>query len=87
MGVNAMSKKEIRKVTQMGNSLGVGLPKAITDAFNIKRGDELEFEVKDGQIMITKKVKWEDQVDAEMLEMLAETFEEHHEVLKRLKDR
>ncbi len=82
-----MSKKEVRKVVQTGNSLSVGLPKKIIDSLNIKRGDEIEFDVKDNQIVLKKKRNWEQEVDTEMLEMLAETFEEHNEVFERLKDR
>ncbi|MCP3029620.1 AbrB/MazE/SpoVT family DNA-binding domain-containing protein [Halobacillus sp. A5] len=83
----ALSKKETRKVVQTGNSLGVGLPKSIIDSLKIKRGDEIEFDVKDNQIILNKKRKWEEEVDTEMLEMLSETFEEHDEVFKNLKDR
>ncbi|MFD2706668.1 AbrB/MazE/SpoVT family DNA-binding domain-containing protein [Salibacterium lacus] len=82
-----MSGKESRKVSQTGNSLSVGLPKSITDSLKIKRGDEIEFEVHDNQLVLTKKRKWEEEVDAEMLDMLAETFEEHHDVFENLKDR
>ncbi|SFL92795.1 AbrB/MazE/SpoVT family DNA-binding domain-containing protein [Salibacterium qingdaonense] len=82
-----MSGKESRKVSQTGNSLSVGLPKSITDSLNIKRGDEIEFEVHDNQLVLTKKRKWEEEVDAEMLDMLAETFEDHYDVFENLKDR
>lgn len=82
-----MSKKEIRKVSQTGNSLSVGLPKSIIDTLEIKRGDEMEFDVKDGQIVLNKKSKWEDKVDTELLEMLAETFEEHNDVFENLKEK
>ncbi|GAA0606220.1 hypothetical protein GCM10009001_24300 [Virgibacillus siamensis] len=87
MGVGAMAKKEVRKVNQTGNSLSVGLPKSIVDALEIKRGDEMEFEVEDNQIILSKKENWEDHVDTEMVEMLRETFDEHYEVFRNLKDR
>jgi len=48
--------KEIRKVGQTGNSLSIGLPKKIADQLNIQRGDELEFNVKDGKIILDKKI-------------------------------
>ncbi|SFO89255.1 AbrB/MazE/SpoVT family DNA-binding domain-containing protein [Salibacterium halotolerans] len=82
-----MSAKESRKVTQTGNSLSVGLPKSITDSLKIKRGDDIEFEVQDNKIVLNKKRKWEEDVDPEMLDMLAETFEDHHDVFEKLKDR
>lgn len=87
MGVIMMKDKEIRKVTQTGNSLSVGLPKSIVDSLGIKRGDELGFDIKDDQIIVTKNDKWEDRVDTELVEMLAETLDEHDEVFKKLKDR
>ena len=85
MSVIIMNEKETRKVAQMGNSLGIGLPKNIVDSLNIKRGDEIEFVVKENSITLSKKNKLEDQLDVEMIKMLSETFEEHDEVFKRLK--
>ncbi|WP_077329149.1 AbrB/MazE/SpoVT family DNA-binding domain-containing protein [Virgibacillus siamensis] len=87
MGVITTKEKEFRKVTQTGNSLSVGLPKSIVDSLGIKRGDELGFDIKDNQIIVTKHEKWEDRVDTELVEMLAETLDEHDEVFKKLKDR
>lgn len=86
--IMAQNDKEIRKVNQTGNSLSVGLPKKIADHLNIKRGDEIEFDVKDGKIVLDKKSKLEDQLeDPEMVKMLSETFQEHSTVFERLKDR
>ncbi|WP_431804786.1 AbrB/MazE/SpoVT family DNA-binding domain-containing protein [Halobacillus andaensis] len=82
-----MEKKETRKVIQTGNSLSIGLPKSIIDLLKIKRGDEIEFDVIDNQIVLNKKRKWEDEVDTELLDMLAETFKEHDQVFKNLRDR
>lgn len=84
MSVMTMNK-ETRKVTQFGNSLGVGIPKKILDALHISRGDEIEFEVKNDLIVLKRKEKLEDQVDLEMLKMLQETFEDHNELFERLK--
>ncbi|WP_430787106.1 AbrB/MazE/SpoVT family DNA-binding domain-containing protein [Virgibacillus flavescens] len=77
--------KETRKVTQFGNSLGVGIPRKIIDSLNIRRGDEIEFEVKDDMIILKRNSKLEDQVDIEMVKMLQETFQDHNELFKRLK--
>ena len=77
--------KETRKVTQFGNSLGVGIPRKIVDSLNIRRGDEIEFEVKNDQIVLKRNSKLEDQVDVEMLKMLQETFQDHNELFERLK--
>lgn len=82
-----MNEKEIRKVNQTGNSLSVGLPKKIVDTLDIKKGDEMVFEVKEGEVLLKKQTYWEDKVDTELLDMLTETFEEHHHVFENLKDR
>lgn len=88
MGVAVMNKKEIRKVNKMGNSLGVGIPKSIIDALNLKKGDELQFTVNDdNKIILEKKTRIENRIDPELLEMIVETFEEHDEVFRNLKDR
>ncbi|MEW9675029.1 AbrB/MazE/SpoVT family DNA-binding domain-containing protein [Lentibacillus sp. L22] len=77
--------KETRKVVPFGNSVGVGIPKKILETLNIHRGDEMEFEIRNDEIVMRKKEKLEDQVDPEMLKMLQETFRDHNELLERLK--
>ncbi|WP_096438667.1 AbrB/MazE/SpoVT family DNA-binding domain-containing protein [Alteribacter populi] len=88
MSVMNVKNEEVRKVSRMGNSLGVGIPKSIIDTLKLEKGDELQFTVdSNNRIMLEKKNKLEDRVDPELLEMLAETFEEHDEVFRNLKDR
>lgn len=83
-----MAKQEVRKVNRMGNSLGVGIPKSIIDALQLEKGDELAFSVdNNNQITLRKKRNLEDRVDPELLEMISETFEEHDDVFRNLKDR
>ncbi|GGF22944.1 hypothetical protein GCM10010954_22190 [Halobacillus andaensis] len=82
-----MRKKETRKVVQIGSSFGIELPQSIIDSLKIKRGDEIEFDVRNNQIVLSRKRKWEDEVDAEMLDMLSETLKEHDQVFKNLKNR
>ncbi len=78
-------EKETRKVSRLGNSLGVGIPKSMVDALNIRRGDELEFELKENALVIKRKKKLEDQLEPEFLRMIQETMKEHDELFKRLK--
>ncbi|AOM84448.1 AbrB/MazE/SpoVT family DNA-binding domain-containing protein [Salisediminibacterium beveridgei] len=83
-----MAKQEVRKVSRMGNSLGVGIPKSIIDALELEKGDELTFSVDgDNRITLQKKRDLKDRVDPELLEMLSETFEEHDDVFRNLRDR
>ncbi|HET7579307.1 MAG TPA: AbrB/MazE/SpoVT family DNA-binding domain-containing protein [Bacillales bacterium] len=83
-----MKKKTARKVVQMGNSLGVGIPKEVIDALKIRKGDQLEFDVdKDGRIIVNHNRQLPDDFDPEMIEMVRETFAEYDDVFKNLKDR
>ncbi|MFD1395624.1 hypothetical protein ACFQ40_07600 [Kroppenstedtia eburnea] len=45
MSVKEMALKGFGKVGNMGNSLGLGIPKDIVDKLNIKSGDEYEVSV------------------------------------------
>jgi putative addiction module antidote len=83
--MNTSMEKETRKVTAFGNSLGVSIPKKMLDLLKIGRGDEMEFELIKGEIVMRKKQKLDDQVDPEMIKMLEETFRDHDELMKRLK--
>lgn len=74
---------ETQKVVQMGKNLGVELPKSIVDSLNISPGDEIGFEIKNNQIILSKEGKRE----SEVIKMLEETLKEHDRVLKNLKDR
>ncbi len=78
-------KKETRKVSAFGNSLGVSIPKKVIDELNIKRGDEIVFEVEEDYMILKRKTRIEDELDVEMLRMLQETFDEHNELFERLK--
>lgn len=47
----------VRKVGRYGNSLGVGLPKALADKLHIAQGDEVEFVVNDRGEVVLKKAR------------------------------
>lgn len=82
-----MNKKRIRKTNQTDNSLSVDLPEKIADMLNIKNEADMLFEWKDAEALFNKEIHWDDHVDIELLDMLTETFEEHHHVFENLKDR
>ena len=42
------------KLTKIGNSTGLTLPRDVLTAANLQRGDEVGVEVRDGKIEITK---------------------------------
>lgn len=46
-----------RKVTKIGNSLGVTLPYELLRQVGLAHGDDVQIEVKDGKIVLQKKNK------------------------------
>ncbi len=43
------------KLSKLGNSVGVFIPKPLRDTFDLKEGDEIELEDKEGHIILRKK--------------------------------
>ncbi|MGZ9818101.1 AbrB/MazE/SpoVT family DNA-binding domain-containing protein [Peribacillus simplex] len=79
----------IRKLTKVGNSLGITFPVEMLKTANLAFGDELEVEFKGGEIILrkNKNVKLPQGVDAEFMEMLSDVIKEHDEAFKGLVDR
>ncbi|MDC3412873.1 AbrB/MazE/SpoVT family DNA-binding domain-containing protein [Terrihalobacillus insolitus] len=88
--ITVNGKREYRKVTQLGNSLAVGIPKSITEILGISKGDELEFSLNENNELVlrpNRKNALLENMDMEMIDMLYETFSENDELLKSLKDK
>ncbi|MEH7249352.1 AbrB/MazE/SpoVT family DNA-binding domain-containing protein [Neobacillus niacini] len=86
----AVVKEQVeRKVTRVGNSLGVTLPQEVLEHLQITQGDEIRFEFEDGHVTIKKKVdlKLPKGVDAEFLEQMNEMINEYDETFKTLVNR
>ena len=79
----------IRKLTKVGNSLGITFPVDMLKTANLAFGDELEVEFKGEEIILrkNKNVKLPKGVDAEFMEMLSDVIKEHDEAFKGLVDR
>lgn len=79
----------IRKLTKVGNSLGITFPVEMLKTANLAFGDELEVEFKGEEIILrkNKNVKLPKGVDAEFMEMLSDVIKEHDEAFKGLVDR
>ncbi|MFS0891494.1 AbrB/MazE/SpoVT family DNA-binding domain-containing protein [Peribacillus frigoritolerans] len=79
----------IRKLTKVGNSLGITFPVEMLKTANLAFGDELEVEFKGEEIILrkNKNVKLPKGVDAEFMEMLSGVIKEHDEAFKGLVDR
>ncbi|RXT08168.1 AbrB/MazE/SpoVT family DNA-binding domain-containing protein [Ammoniphilus sp. CFH 90114] len=79
----------LRKVTKVGNSLGITFPAEMLKKANITLGDDIEIEYKDGEIILKKsqKVNLPEGVDAEFMELLNEVIKEHDEAFRGLVDK
>jgi antitoxin MazE len=78
-----------RKVTKIGNSIGITLPPELLKQVGIAQGDDVQIEVKDGKIILRKKEQLQlpDGVDAEFMEILNDVIKEHDKAFKGLVDR
>lgn len=82
-----------RKVTKVGNSLGITLPQEVLKHANIAQGDEIKFTLeKDGTVSF-KKYKplntevLEDSIDQDFLDGLQDLFENYDNTLRNLAKR
>lgn len=81
---------EKRRVTQIGNSLGVTLPNTILDKLKLVKGDEVNVEVTGNQIIIKKKpvmVELPEGMPEDFFDVLKEEMEAHKETMKGLVNR
>jgi antitoxin MazE len=78
-----------RKVTKIGNSIGITLPSDLLKHVGLAHGDDVQIEVKDGKIILRKKeqVTLPDGVDAEFMDILNDVVKEHDKAFKGLVDR
>ncbi|MGN7388783.1 AbrB/MazE/SpoVT family DNA-binding domain-containing protein [Sporosarcina sp. SAFN-015] len=78
-----------RKVTKIGNSIGITLPSEVLTQAGLSQGDDVQIEVKDGKIILKKKehLQLPDGVDAEFMEILNDVIKEHDKAFKGLVDR
>ncbi|MFC5603633.1 AbrB/MazE/SpoVT family DNA-binding domain-containing protein [Sporosarcina koreensis] len=78
-----------RKVTKIGNSIGITLPSEVLTQAGLSQGDDVQIEVKDGKIILKKKehLQLPDGVDAEFMDILKDVIKEHDKAFKGLVDR
>ncbi|WP_026568776.1 MULTISPECIES: AbrB/MazE/SpoVT family DNA-binding domain-containing protein [Sediminibacillus] len=78
-----------RKVTKIGNSLGITLPTELLKQVGLAQGDDIQVEVKDGKIVLRKKeqITLPEGVDAEFMDVLNDVIKEHDKAFKGLVDR
>jgi antitoxin MazE len=78
-----------RKVTKIGNSIGITLPPELLKQVGLAQGDDVQVEVKGGKIIVRKKEQLQlpDGVDAEFMDILNDVIKEHDKAFKGLVDR
>jgi antitoxin MazE len=78
-----------RKVTRIGNSLGVTFPQEVLEHLKVKQGDEVKFELAPGSVSIKKKsaMKLPKGIDEEFLEQMNEMISDYDETFKGLVNR
>lgn len=78
-----------RKVTKIGNSMGITLPAELLKSVGLTQGDDVQIDMKDKKIIIQKKeqISLPDSVDAEFTKILNDVIKEHDRAFKGLVDR
>ncbi|OKL35280.1 AbrB/MazE/SpoVT family DNA-binding domain-containing protein [Domibacillus mangrovi] len=88
-----MAVKEVeRKVTKIGNSLGVTLPQEVLNHIGIKQGDEVSFQLEEGgKVSFKKNVNLNmdglEGIDQDFLDGLKQVFNDYDNTLRNLADR
>lgn len=89
-----MAVKEVeRKVTKIGNSLGLTLPHEVLDHIGVKHGDEVQFNLeKDGKVSIKKVNNLKNvgvlgELDQDFIDGLNDLFANYDNTIRNLADR
>ena len=75
-----------RKITKIGNSLGVTIPNELLKQAGLKQGDDIQLELIDGVIKISKsrKVILPEGVSEDFFDVLNETVSNYDQTIKGL---
>lgn len=81
-----------RKITRIGNSLGITLPQEVLDHLQVKQGDEIKLQLeKDGTVSFKRQKKINygalEDIDQEFLDGMQDLFDNYDQTLKNLVDR
>ncbi len=83
-------KQVERKVTKIGNSLGVTLPGEVLTHLGISQGDDIRFSLEDGKVSIKKRhdinLDGLEDIDQEFLEGVKVLFDNFDDALRNLAD-
>ncbi|WP_373895410.1 AbrB/MazE/SpoVT family DNA-binding domain-containing protein [Virgibacillus sp. CBA3643] len=83
-----MSEHE-RKVTKIGNSYGITFPKELLKEAGISYGDNVQLEVKEGEIVLKKgkQVELPEGISEDFFDVLERNTDKHKETINELVDR
>lgn len=78
-----------RKVSRIGNSLGITLPSEFLRKIGVKQGDELSLELRDGAIVLRKsrKVELPKGISPDFFDVLNDTISQYNKTFEGLKDK
>ncbi len=78
-----------RKVTKIGNSLGITFPSDILKKINVVQGDEVTIDVRGDEIVLRKsrKINLPNGISPDFFDILNETMTEYDETIKGLRDK
>ncbi|RAK19889.1 putative addiction module antidote [Anoxybacillus vitaminiphilus] len=82
-------KTYTRRISQVGNSLSVNLPKDLATMLNLNRGDEIEISYNEerGEIVMKRANRIPKGVRPEVLMAMNRAISKYDEALRNLKDR
>lgn len=78
-----------RKITKIGNSYGITIPSELLKHAGLKHGDEIQLDLVDGVIQISKsrKVSLPEGISEDFFDVLNETVSNYDQTIKGLVDR
>jgi antitoxin MazE len=81
--------KAERKITKIGNSYGITIPKELLKEAGISYGDNMQIEQKNGEITLKKKeeIKLPKGLSPDFFEVLERNTNKHEKTIKDLVDR
>jgi putative addiction module antidote len=78
-----------RKITKIGNSYGITIPKELLKESGISYGDSVQMEQKNGKIVLRKKeeIKLPEGISSDFFEVLERNTLKHDKTIRELVDR
>jgi len=77
-----------RRITKIGNSLGVTFPSELLNQLNLSQGDEVTVEIENNSLIIKKsrKINLPNGISEDFFDVVNESFENYGKTIKKLDD-